>query len=170
MQNGGTSAKLLVTRLCVRCASICKSNVLQGSETCGHGLRFWYLRIWSGTVQSKLWQRSGLVPRQGWRLSRSEGQCYAPCSSDTDAGRPTRLRSDSVGPPSVTLRTLGTALHNLSRDTGDLFTSLSFLLYLLIFPMPRSDYLPRIFLMFLLIYFRSSSGSSINSSAIVGST
>ena len=81
-----------------------------------------------------------------------------------------RLRSDSVGPPSVTLGTPGTALHNLSRDTGDLFTSLSFLLYLLIFPMPRSDYLPCVFLMFSLIYFRSSSGSSINSSIIVGST
>ena len=96
--------------------------------------------------------------------------CYALCSSDTDACRPTRLRSDSVGPPSVTLGTPGTALHNLSRDTGDLFTSLSFLLYLLIFPMPCSDYLPRVFLMFSLIYFRSSSGSSINSSTIVGST
>ena len=33
--------------------------------------------------------------------------------------------------------------------------------------MPRSDYLPRVFLMFSLIYFRSSSGSS---SIIVGST
>ena len=96
--------------------------------------------------------------------------CYAPCSSDTDAGRLTRLCSDSVGPPSVTLGTLGMALHNLSRDTGDLFTSLSFLLYLLIFPMSRSDYLPRVFLMFSLIYFRSSSGSSINSSTIVGGT
>ena len=96
--------------------------------------------------------------------------CYAPCSSDTDGCQPTCLRSDPVGPPSATLRTPRTVLHNLSRDTGDLFTSLSFLLYLLIFPMPRSDYLPHVFLMFSLIYFRSSSGSSINSSAIVGST
>ena len=96
--------------------------------------------------------------------------CYAPCRSDTNGRRPTRLRSNSVGPPSATLRTPGTALHNLSRDTGDLLTSLSFLLYLLIFLMPRSDYLPRVFLMFSLIYFRSSSGSSINSSIIVGST
>ena len=71
---------------------------------------------------------------------------------------------------SATLGTPGTALHNLSRDTGDLLTSLSLLLYLLIFPMPRSDYLARVFLMFLLIYFRSSSGSSINSSTIVDST
>ena len=97
-------------------------------------------------------------------------RCYALCSSDTNACRPTRLHSDSVGPPSVTLGTPGTALHNLSQNTGDLFTSLSFLLYLLIFPMPRSDYLPCVFLMFSLIYFRSSSGDSINSSAIVGST
>ena len=97
-------------------------------------------------------------------------ECYAPCSPDTDTCRPTRLRSDSVSPPSVTLGTPGTALHNLSQDTGDLFTSLSFLLYLLIFPMPRSDYLLRVFLMFSLIYFCSSSGSSINSSTIVGST
>ena len=43
--------------------------------------------------------------------------CYAPCSSDTDGCRPMRLRSDSVGPPLVTLRTPGTALHNLSQDT-----------------------------------------------------
>ena len=96
--------------------------------------------------------------------------CYVPCSSDTDGRRPTPLRSDSIGPPSATLGTSGTVLHNLSRDTGDLFTSLSFLLYLLIFLMPRSDYLPRVFLMFSLIYFHSSSGSSINSSTIVGST
>ena len=61
------------------------------------------------------------------------------------------LRSDSVGPPLATLGTPGTALHNLSQDTGDLLTSLSFLLYLLIFPMPRSDHLPRVFLMFSLI-------------------
>ena len=88
--------------------------------------------------------------------------CYAPCRSDTNSHRPTRLRSDPVGPPSATLGTPGTALHNLSQDTGDLLTSLSFLLYLLIFPMPRSDYLPRVFLMFSLIYFCSSSGSSIN--------
>ena len=101
---------------------------------------------------------------------RKESFCYAPCSSDTDGCRPTRLHSDSIGPPSVTLGTPGTVLHNLSWDTGDLFTSLSFLLYLLIFPMPRSDYLPRVFLMFSLIYFRSSSSSSINSSTIVGST
>ena len=98
------------------------------------------------------------------------GLCYTPCRSDTDGHRPTRLRSDLVGPPSATFGTPRTALHNLSRDTGDLLTSLSFLLYLLIFPMPRSDYLPRVFLMFSLIYFRSSSGSSINSSIIVGST
>ena len=39
----------------------------------------------------------------------------------------------------------------------------------LIFLMPRSDYLPLVLLMFSLIYFRSSSGSSINSSTIVGS-
>ena len=74
VQNRGTSAKLLVTCLCVRCASICKSDVLRGSETCGCGLRFWYLRIWSRTVWSKPRQRSSLVPRQVWRLSRSEGQ------------------------------------------------------------------------------------------------
>ena len=79
------------------------------------------------------------------------------------------LCSDSVSPPSATLGTPGTALHNLSQDTGDLLTSLSLLLYLLIFPM-HSDYLPHVFLMFSLIYFRSSSGSSINSSNIVGST
>ena len=36
--------------------------------------------------------------------------------------------------------------------------------------MPHSDYLLRVFLMFSLIYFHSSSSSSINSSAIVGST
>ena len=84
---------------------------------------------------------------------------------------PTLVSRRAYAPiPSVTLGTPGTALHNLSRDTGDLFTSLSFLLYLLIFPMPRSDYLPRVFLMFSLIYFHSSSGSSINSSTIVGST
>ena len=35
--------------------------------------------------------------------------------------------------------------------------------------MPRSDYLPRVLPMFSLIYFHSSSGSSINSSTIVGS-
>ena len=62
------------------------------------------------------------------------------------------------------------ALHNLSRDTGDLLTSLSLLLYLLIFLMPCSDYLPHVFLMFSLIYFHSSSSSSINSLTIVGST
>ena len=77
--------------------------------------------------------------------------------------------SDSIGPPSATLRTLRTALHNLSRDTGDSLTSLSFLLYLLIFPMPCSDYLPHVLLMFSLIYFHSSSSSSINSLTIVGS-
>ena len=85
--------------------------------------------------------------------------------SSTDA---LTLRSRRL--PSATLGTPGTALHNLSRDTGDLLTSLSFPLYLLIFLMPRSDYLLRVFLMFSLIYFRSSSGSSINSSIIVGST
>ena len=93
--------------------------------------------------------------------------CYVPCSSDTDSRRPMPLRSNSIDPPSATLGTSGTALHNLSRDTGDLFTSLSFSLYLLIFPMPRSDYLLRVFLMF---SFHSSSSSSINSSTIVGST
>ena len=93
-----------------------------------------------------------------------------PCRSDTNSCRPTRLHSDSVGPPSATLGTPRTALHNLSQDTSDLLTSLSLLLYLLIFPMPRSDYLPRVFLMFSLIYFRSSSGSSINSLTIAGST
>ena len=35
---------------------------------------------------------------------------------------------------------LGTALHNLSRDSGDFFTTLSILLYLLDYPTPRSDY------------------------------
>ena len=95
---------------------------------------------------------------------------WTPCRSDTNGSWPTRLRSDSVGPPSATLRIPGTALPNLSRDTGDLLTSLSFLLYLLIFLMPRSDYLPCVFLMFSLIYLHSSSGSSINSSIIVGST
>ena len=96
--------------------------------------------------------------------------CYAPCRSDTDDRRPTRLRSDPVGPPLASLGTPGTVLHNLSWDTGDLLTPLSFLLYLLIFPMPHSDYLPCVFLMFLLIYFCSSFSSSINSSTIVGST
>ena len=81
--------------------------------------------------------------------------------------RPTHYHFDSVGPPSATLRTV---LHNLSRDTGDPLTSLSFLLYLLIFPIPRSDYLPHVLLMFLLIYLCSPSGSSINSLTIVGST
>ena len=98
------------------------------------------------------------------------GYCYTPCRSDTDGQQPTRLCSNSISPSSATLRTPRTALHNLSRDTGDPLTSLSFLLYLLIFPMPRSDYLPHVLLMFLLIYFRSSSGSSINSSTIVSST
>ena len=77
----------------------------------------------------------------------SVNACYAPCRSDTDGCRPTRLSSNSVGPPSATLGTPRTALHNLSRDTGNLLTSLSFLLYLLIFPMPHSDYLLRVFLM-----------------------
>ena len=40
VQKGGTSVKLLVMHLCVRCASICKSDVLRGLETCGHGLRY----------------------------------------------------------------------------------------------------------------------------------
>ena len=82
----------------------------------------------------------------------------------------THLHSNPISPPSATLGTPRAVLHNLSQDTGDLLTSLSFLSYLLIFPMPRSDYLPHVFLMFLLIYFRSSSGSSINSLTIVGST
>ena len=93
-----------------------------------------------------------------------------PCRSDAHDWQPTCLHSDSVGPPSATLGTPGTVLHNLSRDTSDPLTSLSFLLYLLIFPMPCSDYLPCVFLMFSLIYFHSSSSSSINSSTIVGST
>ena len=64
---------------------------------------------------------------------------------------------------------LGTALHNLSQDSGDFFTTLSILLYLLDYPTPCSDYYcmytswPR-------AYFHNSSGSSINSSTIVGST
>ena len=93
--------------------------------------------------------------------------CYVPCRSDRP---PTCLRSDSVGPPSATLGPSGTALHNLSWDTGDPLTSLSFPLYLLIFPMPHSDYLPHVLLMFSLIYFHSSSSSSINSLTIVSST
>ena len=97
-------------------------------------------------------------------------KCYVPCRSNTNNRQPMCFCSDSVGPPSATLGTPGMALHNLSWDTGDLLTSLSFLLNLLIFPMPRSDYIPHVFLMFSLIYFCSSSGSSINSSTIVGNT
>ena len=64
---------------------------------------------------------------------------------------------------------LGTALHNLSRDSGDLFTTLSILLYLLNYPTPRSDYYC-MYASWPLAYFHSSSGSSINSSTIVSST
>ena len=64
---------------------------------------------------------------------------------------------------------LGTALHNLSQDSGDFFTTLSILLYLLDYPTPRSDYY-RMYTSWPHAYFCSSSGSSINSSTIVGST
>ena len=64
---------------------------------------------------------------------------------------------------------LGTPLHNLSQDSGNFFTTLSILLYLLYYPTPRSDYY-RMYTSWSRIYFRSSSGSSINSSTIVGST
>ena len=68
--------------------------------------------------------------------------------------------------PSESLRT---ALHNLSRDSGDFFATLSILLYLLNYPTPRSDYY-RMYTSWPHAYFRSSSGSSINSSTIVSST
>ena len=64
---------------------------------------------------------------------------------------------------------LGTALHNLSRDSGDFFTTLSILLYLLYYPTACSDYY-RMYTSWPCIYFHNSSGSSINSSTIVGST
>ena len=101
--------------------------------------------------------------------TRIKCSCYVPCRSDTDGRQPTHLCSNSDGPPSATLGT-PRMVHNLSRDTGDPLTSLSFLLYLLIFLMPCSDYLLRVFLMFSLIYFHSFSSGSINSSTIVGST
>ena len=88
------------------------------------------------------------------------------------ANTPSVLCSDSVGLPLATLRTLGTVLHNLSWDTGDPFTSLSFLLYLL-----------APWCLILIIYCvysscshlytsmdHSSSGSSIDSSTIVSIT
>ena len=122
-------------------------------------------RAWTVTCDLNFFFKSKSLEGSGLR----RGYCYAPCRSNTDSRWLTRLRSNLVGPPSATLGTPGTALHILSQDTGDPLTSLSFPLYLLIFPMPRSDYLPRVLLMFSLIYFRSSSGSSINSSTTVGS-
>ena len=63
-----------------------------------------------------------------------------------------------------------TTTGDLSQDSGDLLTSLSFLLYFICYLMPCSNYLPHVHLMASLIYFCSSSSSNINSSTIVSST
>ena len=67
---------------------------------------------------------------------------------------PTCLCSDPIGPPSATLGTPRTVLHNLSQDTGDLLTSLSFLLYLLIFPMLSTVCIPHVLAYILPQFFR----------------
>ena len=108
------------------------------------------------------------VPLQDIHAPSNLPLCYALCRS-----RPYNAQRTSA--PLLTVcvwlpsEPLGTVLHNLSWDSGDFFTTLSILLYLLCYLTPCSDYL-HMYTSWPRLYFHSSSGSSINSSTIVGST